>query len=324
MCSFIAAGTSYATHGINTIPFFIFYSMFGFQRIGDLIWAAADMRTRGFLLGGTAGRTTLAGEGLQHQDGNSHVLALPVPNLVAYDPAFAYELAVIVRDGIHRMFEKQEDIFYYLTVMNEPYRMPPMPSGIRDGILRGIYKFNDGPGGSAEAAGTRAKDRKQDVHLLGSGALVNEAIEAQRILAEKYGIGSDVWSVTSYKELYKDAIETERRNVLRLSETPEIPYISRALEGERGVFVAVSDYLKALPSSIARWIPGRLVTLGTDGFGRSDSREALRRFFEVDARHIVLAALHGLVRDKLFDPALAARAAKELEIDPGKPGPLFS
>ncbi len=324
MCSFIAAGTSYATHGINTIPFFIFYSMFGFQRIGDLIWAAADMRTRGFLLGGTAGRTTLAGEGLQHQDGNSHVLALPVPNLVAYDPAFAYELAVIVRDGIHRMFEKQEDIFYYLTVMNEPYRMPPMPSGIRDGILRGIYKFNDGPGGAAESSGKRAKDRKQDVHLLGSGALVNEAIEAQRILAEKYGIGSDVWSVTSYKELYKDAIETERRNVLRLSEAPEIPYISRALEGERGVFVAVSDYLKALPNSIARWIPGRLVTLGTDGFGRSDSREALRRFFEVDARHIVLAALHGLVREKLFDPALAARAAKELEIDPGKPGPLFS
>jgi pyruvate dehydrogenase E1 component len=324
MCSFIAAGTSYATHGINTIPFFIFYSMFGFQRIGDLVWAAADMRTRGFLLGGTAGRTTLAGEGLQHQDGNSHVLALPVPNLVAYDPAFAYELAVIIRDGIHRMFEMQEDILYYLTVMNEPYRMPPMPPGVRDGILRGMYKFNDGPGGAAESPGTSAKGRKHNVHLLGSGALMNEAIEAQRILAEKYGIGSDVWSVTSYKELYKDAIETERRNVLRVSEAPETPYISRALEGERGVFVAVSDYLKTLPSSIARWLPGRLVALGTDGFGRSDSREALRRFFEVDARHIVLAALHGLVREGLVDPALAARAAKELDIDPDKPSPLFS
>jgi pyruvate dehydrogenase E1 component len=222
------------------------------------------------------------------------------------------------------MFEKQEDIFYYLTVMNEPYRMPAMPPGVRDGILRGMYKFNDGWGGGAESAGGAREKGKHDVHLLGSGALMNEALEAQRILAEKYGIGSDVWSVTSYKELYKDANETERRNVLRVSETPETPYISRALEGEQGVFVAVSDYLKALPNSIARWIPGRLVALGTDGFGRSDSREALRRFFEVDARHIVLAALHGLVREKLVDPALAARAAQELEIDPGKPSPFFS
>jgi pyruvate dehydrogenase E1 component len=332
MCSFIAAGTSYATHGINTIPFFIFYSMFGLQRIGDLIWAAADMRTRGFLLGGTAGRTTLAGEGLQHQDGNSHVLALPIPNLVAYDPAFAYEIAVIVRDGIHRMFEKQEDIFYYLTVMNEPYPMPPMPPGSREGILRGVYKFNDGwsggaparEGGAEGSARGEAEREKHAVHLMGSGALVNEAIEAQRILAERYGIGSDVWSVTSYKELYKDAIETERRNVLRASATPEEPYVSRAFAGERGVFVAVSDYLKVLPNAIARWIPGRLVVLGTDGFGRSDSREALRRFFEVDSRHIALAAIHGLVRENLADAGLAARAAKDLEIDPAKPSPFYS
>ena len=324
MCSFIAAGTSYATHGITTIPFFIFYSMFGLQRIGDLIWAAADMRTRGFLLGGTAGRTTLAGEGLQHQDGQSHVLALPVPNLVAYDPAFAYELAVIIRDGIYRMFEKQEDIFYYLTVMNEPYRMPPMPAGVKEGILKGIYRLHSAGDESPGRArpGEPAGGRK--AHLLGSGALVNEALEAQRILAERYGIGADVWSVTSYKELYKDAIETERRNMLHPSAAPEIPYIGRALAGERGVFVAVSDYLKVLPNTVARWIPGRVVTLGTDGFGRSDSRAALRSFFEVDARHIALAALHGLARDGLLEPAIVSRAMKELDIDPDKPSPLYS
>jgi pyruvate dehydrogenase E1 component len=324
MCSFIAAGTSYATHGISTIPFFVFYSMFGFQRIGDLIWAAADMRTRGFLVGGTAGRTTLAGEGLQHQDGNSHVLALPVPNLLAYDPAFAYEIAVIVRDGIHRMFEKQEDIFYYLTVTNEPYRMPAMPSGVREGILRGIYRIGVLEGGADGSAGGSARRTKHSVHLLGSGALVNETLAAQRILAEKYGIGSDVWSVTSYKELYKDATETERRNVLNPSAEPETPYIAKALVGETGVFVAVSDYLKVLPNAVGRWIPGRLVALGTDGFGRSDSRTALRGFFEVDARHIALAALHGLAREKLADPRVVKRAAKDLDIDPDKPSPLFS
>jgi pyruvate dehydrogenase E1 component len=324
MCSFIAAGTSYATHGINTIPFFIFYSMFGLQRIGDLIWAAADMRTRGFLLGGTAGRTTLAGEGLQHQDGNSHILAYPVPNLLAYDPAFAYELAVIVRDGIQRMFEKQEDIFYYLTVLNEPYRMPAMPSGVKDGILRGMYRFKAADEAVGRTPGGRKKNGMFKAHLLGSGALLNAAIEAQKILSEKFGVPADVWSVTSYKELYRDAIETERRNMLHSDRAPEPPYLSRLLSGERGVFVATSDYLKALPGSIARWIPGRFMALGTDGFGRSESRESLRSFFEVDARHVALAALHALSREGLIERSDVMRAITELEIDPDKPSPLFS
>ena len=325
MCSFIAAGTSYATHGINTIPFFIFYSMFGFQRIGDLIWAAADMRTRGFLLGGTAGRTTLAGEGLQHQDGHSHVLAHPVPNLLAYDPAFAYELAVIIRDGIYRMFEKQEDIFYYLTVFNEPYRMPSMPDGTKDGILKGMYKYSaHGDESPLPATGSGRKGRRCKAHLMGSGALLNQALEAQRILDDRYGIPADVWSVTSYKELYKNAAETERRNMLHPAETPDIPYVRALLSNEEGVFVAVSDYIKVLPNSLAKWIPGRLISLGTDGFGRSDSRAALRSFFEVDARHITLAALSALSQEKLIEPAAVSRAMADLDIDPEKPSPLSS
>jgi pyruvate dehydrogenase E1 component len=313
MCSFIAAGTSYATHGIPTIPFFIFYSMFGFQRIGDLIWAAGDMRARGFLLGGTSGRTTLSGEGLQHQDGHSHVLAYPVPNLCAYDPTFAYELAVIIRDGMYRMFEKREDIFYYLTVMNEPYAMPAMPEGVKEGILKGLYKFR-----ASEVRGTAG------AHLLASGAILNEALKAQAILGEKYGVAADVWSVTSYKELYKDAISTERANMLHPKRKPKLPYIGRVLAKERGVFVAASDYLKALPGSIAKWVPGRFVMLGTDGYGRSDSREALREFFEVDARHITLATLHALAHEGKLEPKVAAAALKEMEINPEKPNPLTS
>jgi pyruvate dehydrogenase E1 component len=325
MSSFIAAGTSYATHGINTIPFFFFYSMFGFQRIGDLVWAAGDMRTRGFLLGGTSGRTTLAGEGLQHQDGHSHVLALPIPNLVAYDPAFAYEIAVIVRDGIHRMFERQEDVFYYITIMNEPYRMPPMPQGAREGILKGMYRLRSSADASVEKKPEpdRAKAGRK-AHLLASGALVNQALEAQRILIGTYGVSSDVWSVTSYKELYRDAVETERRNIFHPKKPPQIPYVGRLLSKEKGVFVAVSDYLKTLPNSLAKWIPGRLVALGTDGFGRSASRAELRRFFEVDAHHIVLAALYALSEEKLLEPSLVAEAMKDLDIDPEKPSPWVS
>jgi pyruvate dehydrogenase E1 component len=312
MCSFIAAGTAYAAHGIPTIPFFIFYSMFGFQRIGDLIWAAGDMRTRGFLLGGTSGRTTLAGEGLQHQDGNSHLLAYPVPNLVAYDPTFAYELAVIIREGIHRMFETHEDIFYYLTVMNEPYVMPPMPEGVEDGILKGMYRFR----------ASSKKNTATKAHLLGSGTILNEAIRAQEILEERYGVSADVWSVTSYKELYKDAIAVERENLLNPGRTAAVPYVGKLLSKEKGVFVAASDYVKALPASIAKWIPGRFVMLGTDGYGRSDSRAALRDFFEVDARHIVLATLHALAQDNMVDDAVAVAALNDLKIDPKKPNPL--
>lgn len=316
ICSFIAAGTAYATHEVNTIPFFIFYSMFGLQRVGDLVWAASDARTKGFLLGGTAGRTTLAGEGLQHQDGNSHLLAFPVPNLVTYDPAFAYEIAVIIREGIRRMYEKQEDIFYYLTLMNENYEHPPMPDGdgIREGILKGMYKL--------KASG---QDRnKFRIHLFGSGAILNEALKAQELLAEKYGVAADVWSVTSYKELYRDGNEVERWNMLHAAEQPRVPYITQCVSDAPGVFVAASDYVKALPDSISQWLPGPLVSLGTDGFGRSDSRAALRDFFEVDARFITLAALAALAREQKIKANVVQKAMRDLEVDPEKANPRLA
>ncbi len=314
MASFIAAGSAYATHGINTIPFFIYYSMFGFQRIADFIWAAADMRTRGFLLGGTAGRTTLAGEGLQHQDGNSHVLALSVPNLLAYDPAYAYEIAVILQDGIRRMYKEGESIFYYITVMNEPYPMPAMPAGAKEGILKGMYKLRSAPE-------RKAKLRAQ---LFGSGAILNEVLRAQEILDQKFGVAADVWSVTSYKNLYTDGMEVERWNRLHPDETPRVPYVTQCLEGEQGVLVAASDYLKVLPSMISKWAPRRLASLGTDGFGRSESRESLRDFFEVDSRFIVVATLHELAQDGLVGEATVQNAIKELNINPEKPNPVTS
>jgi pyruvate dehydrogenase E1 component len=314
MASFIAAGSAYATHGINTIPFFIYYSMFGFQRIGDFIWAAADMRTRGFLLGGTAGRTTLSGEGLQHQDGNSHILALPVPNLKAYDPAFAYEIAVIVQDGIRRMYKDGENWFYYITVMNEQYAMPPMPAGAREGILKGMYKYR-------ASVNKKAKLKAQ---LFGSGAILNEALRAQEILEQKYSVAADVWSVTSYKELYVDAIETERWNRLNPGEKPRVPYVSRCLGDAQGVLVAASDYLKTLPNMIAKWMPRRLAALGTDGFGRSEGRTSLRDFFEVDAKFIVLATLHELCADGKIDAKTVDQAIADLGIMKNKPNPVVS
>ncbi len=314
MSSFIAAGSAYATHGINTIPFFIFYSMFGLQRVCDLIWAAADTRCRGFLLGGTAGRTTLAGEGLQHQDGNSHVLALPIPTLQAYDPAFAYELAVIIEDGIDRMYHKGESIFYYITVMNEPYAMPPMPAGSREGILKGMYRFK-------AASDSKSKLRAQ---LFGSGSILREVLKAQDILAEKYHVAADVWSVTSYKALYSDGIETERWNLLHPSDKPRVPYVSQCLAEAPGVLVAATDYLKALPNMVSQWMPRRLASLGTDGFGRSESRESLRNFFEVDARFITLATLHELLREGKIQASVVQQAIKELGIDVEKADPLTS
>ena len=314
MSSFIAAGTAYATHGINTIPFFTFYSMFGLQRIGDLVWAAGDMRCRGFLVGATSGRTTLAGEGLQHQDGHSHLLAYPVPNLKAYDPAFAYEVAVIIQDGIRRMYEEQQDIFYYLTVMNEPYVQPPMPGDGKEGILKGMYKFK----------ASENKNTKLHAHLFGSGAILNETLKAQKLLGEKYGVAADVWSVTSYKELYRDGHEAERWNMLHPSEIPRVPYITQCLQDAPGVFIAASDFSKALPDSIYRWFPKPLVSLGTDGFGRSDSRRALRDFFEVDARFITLAALAALALEKEIKTDVVQHAIKDLEINPGKANPMIS
>jgi pyruvate dehydrogenase E1 component len=313
ICSFIAAGTAYANHGINTIPFFIYYSMFGFQRIGDLIWAAADLRTRGFLVGGTAGRTTLAGEGLQHQDGHSHVLALPVPNLLAYDPAFAYEIAVIIQDGIKRMYVDQESIFYYLTVGNEPLPMPGMPEGkdIKDGILKGLYRFRT----------STKKDSKLRAQLFGSGAIMYEVLKAQQILEEKYGVAADVWSVTSYKQLYRDGNDCDRWNMLHPGETPRVPFVTQTLKDVSGVLVAASDYMKVLPESIAQWLPRPLIALGTDGFGRSESRVALRDFFEVDAKHIVLATLTALARDKQIKAEVLKQAVKDLGINPEKANP---
>jgi pyruvate dehydrogenase E1 component len=314
MASFIAAGTAYATHGINTIPFFIYYSMFGFQRIADFIWAAADMRVRGFLLGGTSGRTTLAGEGLQHQDGNSQVLALPVPNLRAYDPAFAYELAVIIQDGIRRMYKEGESIFYYITVMNEPYAMPEMPGDVREGILKGMYKFRAATNG----------DSKLRAQLFGSGAILNEALRAQEILAENYGVAADVWSVTSYKALYSDGIETDRWNRLHPGEKPRVPYVTECLGDAPGVLVAATDYLKTLPSMISQWIPRRMATLGTDGFGRSEGRASLRDFFEVDSRFITLAALNELFLDRKIERYVIEKAIADLGINSEKPNPVTS
>jgi pyruvate dehydrogenase E1 component len=311
MSSFIAAGTAYANHGVNAIPFFIYYSMFGFQRIGDLIWASADSRTRGFLLGGTAGRTTLAGEGLQHQDGNSHVYSICYPNCISYDPAYAYELAVIIQDGIRRMYGEQESIFYYLTVMNEQYAHPEMPKDARDGILKGMYRLKT-------AANQEAKLRAQ---LLGSGAILNEVVAAQEIL-QKYGVAADVWSVTSYQELYRDGHACDRWNMLHPAEQPRVPYVTQCLGNAPGVFVAASDYLKVLPDSLDRWMPRRIRSLGTDGFGRSEDRRGLRDFFEVDARFVAVATLAELLKEGQVEAPLVQQAIKDLGIDTEKPDPL--
>jgi pyruvate dehydrogenase E1 component len=314
MSSFIAAGTSYATHGVNTIPFFIYYSMFGFQRIGDLIWAAADSRTRGFLLGGTAGRTTLAGEGLQHQDGNSQLFALAYPNCLPYDPAFAYEIAVIIEDGIKRMYVDQESVFYYLTVMNEQYEMPAMPEGSREGILKGLYKFR----------ATSKPSAKWRAQLFGSGAILPEVIKAQEVLEKDYNVGADVWSVTSYVQLYRDGHAVDRWNMLHPGETPKVPYVMQCLKDAPGAFVAASDYVKALPDSIDRWLPRPLEVLGTDGFGRSESRASLRDFFEVDHRYVVVATLRALAKDGKLAPSVVQEAMQALGVNAEKPNPAVS
>ncbi len=311
--SFVAAGTSFAHHQVATIPFFIYYSMFGFQRVGDQIWSAADARCRGFLLGGTAGRTTLAGEGLQHQDGHSHVLAATVPNCQAYDPAYAYELAVIIEDGLKRMYQDEEDIFYYLTLGNENYLQPAMPEGAREGILKGLYRLR----------GPLKKRAKPTVRLLGSGAILNEVVRAQETLAERYGVSAEVWSLTSYKRLREEALDTERWNLLHPAEAPRVPYVTACLSDPQQVVVAASDYLKVLPDGLAKWIPGTLLSLGTDGFGRSESRADLRGFFEVDTAHVVVTALAGLARGGQVPAETVTRAMTELGVDPEKRNPLY-
>ena len=306
MASFTAAGTAYANYGVPMIPFFVYYSMFGFQRIGDLIWAFGDSRGKGFLMGGTAGRTTLLGEGLQHQDGHSQVAASTLPTCAAYDPAFSYEIATIIQDGIRRMYQENEDLFYYLTVGNENYAHPPMPAGCQEGILKGIYKYRAAEGGTAV------------VNLFGSGPIFNEALRAQQILAEKYQIHADVWSVTSYNELRRNALEVERWNRLHPADPQKTPYILEALKGTEAPIVAATDFMKVVSDQLAPWLPGRLTSLGTDGYGRSDNREHLRRHFENDAESIAAAALSRLAHDGKFDPAAAQQAILDLGIDPEK------
>ena len=304
MASFTAAGTAWANLSLPLIPFYIYHSMFGYQRVGDLMWAFADSRGKGFLLGATAGRTTLAGEGLQHQDGHSQLLMSLIPTCAAWDPAYAYEIAVIVQDGIRRMYQENQDLFYYLTLYNENYPQPPMPEGVREGILKGIYPIRGPQQGPAQ------------LELFGSGPILNEALRAQALLAERYGVAAQVWSVTSYSELRREALEVERWNRLHPEQPARRPYIAQVMEGRSGPVIAATDYVKTVADQIAPWLPGRLISLGTDGFGRSDNRQHLRRFFEINAEAIAAAGLAALAREGRFDPQRAHQAILELGLDP--------
>jgi pyruvate dehydrogenase E1 component len=317
MCSWMAAGTAYANHNVNMVPFYIFYSMFGFQRVGDFIWAAGDLQTRGFLLGATAGRTTLAGEGLQHQDGHSQLLAGTVPNCRSYDPTFAYELAVIIHDGMQRMYVDGEPVFYYITVMNENYAMPAMPAGAEQGILKGLYSF-------AHYGKEKAKAKSPTATLLGSGTILREVIAAAEMLASDYGVASEVLAAPSWNELRREALECERWNLLHPAEVPRVPYVAGTLANCKGPFIAASDYVRNVPEQIRQWVPGRYVVLGTDGYGRSDAREALRHHFEVDKRFIVLATLRALADEGQIGIEVVQRAISTLGIDAAKPNPLVS
>lgn len=314
MSSFNAAGTAYATHGVNMIPFYIYYSMFGFQRVGDLIWAASDMRAKGFLLGGTSGRTTLNGEGLQHQDGHSQLNAIAFPLVRAYDPAYAYETTVIIMDGLKRLYEDGETAIYYISVENENYEMPGLPEGAEEGIVKGIYKLKS----------QDVKNAKARVQLFGTGPILRSTLKAQEILAEKYNVASDVWSVTSYTQLRRDAQSCERWNFLHPTEKPKQSYIEQVLDGVEGPFIAASDHVRALPEQLQRYMPGDYFVLGTDGMGRSETREALRRHFEVDAESVVLATLSRLVVAGTLKNEDVAKAIKELDYDPEKANPLYA
>jgi pyruvate dehydrogenase E1 component len=304
MSSFLAAATSYASHGVTMIPFYAYYSMFGPQRVGDLFWLAGDIRARGFLLGATSGRTSLNGEGLQHQDGHSLLHASTIPTCLPYDPAFGFEVAVIIADGLRRMFVENEDVFYYLALYNEMYPMLAMPQGVEDGIVKGLYKFKPGPGGKVKA------------HILGSGSIMQSALKAQVILAEKYGVNADVWSATSYKMLRSDAIRCQRWNMLHPTQAPKISYLEQLLGKESGAFVSVSDNIRTVADQIAPWVPGGLFTLGTEGFGRSDTRARLRRFFGVDAESTVVGTLYALAQKKLIEPKVVTQAIQDLGVDP--------
>ena len=306
MSSFTAAGMAYSTVGKPTIPFYIYYSMFGFQRVGDQIWCAADSRAKGFLLGATAGRTTLNGEGLQHQDGHSLLTATTVPNCLSYDAAFAYEIGIIIKEGLRRMYENNEDVFYYLTLYNENYPMPSLPKNSEEGIIKGIYKFKSAS--------------KPQVRLIGSGPIMQQVLRAEEILSN-LGIKSEIWSATSFGGLRRDAIECERWNRLNPAKKEKIPYISKTLGKSDIITIAATDHMKAVPDMIKNWVPGKYVTLGTDGFGRSDTRENLRRFFEIDAEHIAAAAISTMLTEGKLTKAKAEKALKTLDINPGAPDP---
>ncbi|MBO6868207.1 MAG: pyruvate dehydrogenase (acetyl-transferring), homodimeric type [Thalassococcus sp.] len=313
MADWIAAATSYSNHGVPMIPFYIYYSMFGFQRIGDLAWAAGDSRARGFMLGGTAGRTTLNGEGLQHEDGHSHILAGTIPNCISYDPTFSYEVAVIVQHGLQRMFVDQEDVFFYLTLMNENYQHPEMPMGAEEGIIKGIYRLQK-----------TAKPAKKHVNLIGSGTILVQAIKAAEMLKADFGVTSDIWSATSFNELARDCQDAARHNRLNPLGEEKVPYIAKALKGAKGPFIAATDYMKNYAEQVRACVPGRYTVLGTDGFGRSDSRVNLRRFFEVDANHIAAAAMVDLYREGVVSEKDLQAALKKYDIDGNKPNPRLS
>jgi pyruvate dehydrogenase E1 component len=310
MSSWIAAGTAYSNYGIPMIPFYIYYSMFGFQRVGDLAWAAADMQCRGFLIGGTAGRTTLAGEGLQHQDGHSLITAAGIPNCISYDPTFAYEMAVIIHDGLRRMYVEQESVYYYVTAMNENYTHPEMPEGCEEGILRGIYSFS------------RDKAKKNKVQLLGSGTILREVVAAAELLKTDFNIPSDIWSVTSFNELQRDGVATDRWNGLHPQEPAKTAYVSECLKNSVGPCIATTDYIRTYAEQLRPWIKQPYYVLGTDGFGRSDKREALRRFFEISRYYIVIAALRALSDEGSIDTKVVSEAIKKYDIDPEKPNPM--
>jgi pyruvate dehydrogenase E1 component len=311
--SWIAAATSYSTHNQPMIPFYIFYSMFGFQRVGDLAWAAGDMRARGFLLGGTSGRTTLNGEGLQHEDGHSHLLASTIPNCVSYDPTFAYELAVIVQDGLRRMYKEQEDVYYYITVMNENYAHPAMPQGAEEGILRGMHRIHQGKDGKG----------KLKVQLMGCGSILREVIAGAELLEKDFGVSADIWSVTSYNELRRDGLETARWNMLHPESEPKRSFLEQCLRDHQGPVIAATDYMKVFADQIRAFLPqpAHYSVLGTDGFGRSDTRRALRGFFEVDRRYVAVAALKALADQEALPQKKVVEAIAKYGVDPEKPNP---
>jgi pyruvate dehydrogenase E1 component len=316
MSAWIAAATAYANHHLPLIPFYVYYSMFGYQRVGDLVWAAGDLQARGFMIGGTAGRTTINGEGLQHQDGHSHILMSTVPTCRAYDPCYGHEVAVILQDGLKRMFQDKENCFYYLTVMNENYPHPEMPEGSEEGIVRGMYRLSEG-----KKDGRKKQPR---VQLLGSGTILREVEAAAEMLAEEHGVVADVWSVTSFNELRREALEYDRLQFLDYDEKREKPWVVQQLDGAEGPVVASTDYMKLYADQIRAWVPSDFHVLGTDGFGRSDTREALRRFFEVDRYYVTIQALRALANRGEIDVKVVNDAMKKYGIDPAKPSPLVS